>query len=70
VILDKKGEYLRRLHSAVEWDSNNDWKGDDSQKSFLFTLENPHNIQARTFALKAEKKKSAICCSFGTITIN
>jgi hypothetical protein len=33
---------------------------DDSQKSFLFTLKNPHNIPARRFALKAEEKHKAI----------
>jgi hypothetical protein len=38
---------------------------DDSQKSFLFTLKNPHNIPARRFALKAEKKQYAINCNSG-----
>jgi hypothetical protein len=41
------------------------WKADDSQKSFVFTLKNPHNIPARRFALKAEEKKRAICCDSG-----
>jgi hypothetical protein len=45
----------------VEWDSSNRWKADDSQKSFLFTLKNPHNIPARRFTLKAERKHLAIC---------
>jgi hypothetical protein len=39
----------------VEWDSRTPkykWD-DDSEKSFLFTLKNPHNIPARRFALKA-----------------
>jgi hypothetical protein len=34
----------------------------DSQKSFLFTLKNPHNLPAMRFALKAEKKHQAIQC--------
>jgi hypothetical protein len=40
-------------------------KGDDSLKSFLFTLKNPHNIPARRFALKAERKQKAILCGSG-----
>jgi hypothetical protein len=32
-------------------------------KSFLFTLNNPHNVAARRFALKEEEKKAAIYCS-------
>jgi hypothetical protein len=37
-------------------------KTDESLKSFLFTLKNPHNVPARRFALKAEKEDEAICC--------
>jgi uncharacterized coiled-coil protein SlyX len=49
--------------TPVEWDSTTgDWKSDDSLKSFLFTLKNPHNIPARKFALKAEEKHKAIWC--------
>jgi hypothetical protein len=50
--------------AAVEWESPPEWmyKGDDSLKSFLFTLKNPHNIPARKFALRAEKKHRAIHC--------
>jgi hypothetical protein len=45
-------------------DVDHTWKVDDSQKSFLFTLKNPHNIPAMRFALKAEKGHvyDAICC--------
>jgi hypothetical protein len=49
--------------TPVEWDSENHWKGDDSLKSFLFTLKNPHNIPARKFALEAEEKQDAIFCN-------
>jgi hypothetical protein len=38
-------------------------KVDQSLKSFLFTLKNPHNVPARKFALKAGKKNKAICCN-------
>jgi hypothetical protein len=37
-------------------------KADPSLKSFLFTLKNPHNVPARRFALKAERKDEAIHC--------
>jgi hypothetical protein len=43
-------------------DSSNYLKADNSLKSFLFTLKNPHNIPARRFPLKAEKKHLAINC--------
>jgi hypothetical protein len=55
----------------VEWESRvvdysvggrNCFKADDSLKSFVFTLKNPHNIPARRFTLKAEKKQHAIFC--------
>jgi hypothetical protein len=39
-------------------------KGDGSLRSFIFMLKNPHNIGARRFALKAEKKDQAIYCDF------
>jgi hypothetical protein len=44
---------------VIQWDDWK-WKADDSLKSFLFTLKNPHNIPARKFALKSEKKHHAI----------
>jgi hypothetical protein len=57
----------------VEWESrewngkygnqSNCWKADGSQKSFVFTLKNPHNIPARRFALTAWMKHQAIFCN-------
>jgi hypothetical protein len=41
---------------------NNCLKADDSLKSFLFTLKNPHNISARRFALKDEMTHQATNC--------
>jgi hypothetical protein len=39
-------------------------KCDDSLRSFLFTLRNPHGVPPRKFALKAKEKEYAIlCCS-------
>jgi hypothetical protein len=46
----------------VEWESGRKYKADDSLKSFLFTLKNPHNISARRFALKTGEKNHAIVC--------
>jgi hypothetical protein len=59
--------------TPVEWEprhwngkyvhgSDNRYKADPSLKSFLFTLKNPHNLPARKFALRAEKKDRAIFC--------
>jgi hypothetical protein len=75
VILDTKGNIFGGF-TPTNWESwpwngvskkysneDNCWKADDSQKSFLFTLKNPHNIPARRFALKAEKKSVAIYCN-------
>jgi hypothetical protein len=48
--------------TPLEWDSCGWWKADARLKTFIFTLKNPHNLPARKFALKAEKKDQAICC--------
>jgi hypothetical protein len=68
VILDTKGNIFGGF-TPVKWESYSRWKADDSQKSFLFTLKNPHNIPARRFALKDEKQHEAIVCisEFGSI---
>jgi hypothetical protein len=47
---------------ACEWDSSDQRKSDDSLKSFLFTLQNPHDVAARTFLLKSEQKQYTILC--------
>jgi hypothetical protein len=64
VILDTKGNIFGGF-TPVKWESGR-WhlKADDSQKSFLFTLKNPHNSPARRFALKTEKKNNAISCDY------
>jgi hypothetical protein len=43
-------------------DERNTYKGDDSLKSFIFTLKNPHNTPARKFAMNAERRQFAIVC--------
>jgi hypothetical protein len=65
VILDTKGNIFGGF-TPLEWESVPDpgaCKADESLKSFLFTLRNPHNIPARRFALKAEQTNWAIACS-------
>jgi hypothetical protein len=68
VILDTNGNVFGGFTPVEwewpEWNGNEDnlWKADDSLRSFLFTLKNPHNIPARRFALKGEEKGRAIDC--------
>jgi hypothetical protein len=61
LILDTRGNVFGGF-TPLEWESEWKLKCDDSLKSFLFTLKNPHNIPARKFALMAEKKHLTICC--------
>jgi hypothetical protein len=61
VILDTNGNVFGGF-TPVEWDSTSSWKADDSLRSFLFTLKNPHNIPAMRFTLNAQRKRLAIQC--------
>jgi hypothetical protein len=70
VILDTDGNVFGGF-TPVEWesrvpnspfDSSNCWKGDDSLRSFLFTLRNPHCVPPRKLTLKKENKEKAIFC--------
>jgi hypothetical protein len=71
VILDTNGNIFEGF-TPVEWESrkwngktgdeNNCFKADDSLRSFLFTLKNPHDIPERRFALMARSKHEAIRC--------
>jgi hypothetical protein len=71
VILDTKGNIFGGF-TPLKWESpvwngnsrddDNHWRSDDNQKSFVFTLKNPHNIPAKRFGLKAAKKHRAIQC--------
>jgi hypothetical protein len=51
--------------TPVKWESvrNGKYKGDDTLRSFLFMLRNPHGVPPRKFALRAEGKQRAICCN-------
>jgi hypothetical protein len=64
VILETDGNIFGGF-TPVEWESSavGTWKADPSLKSFLFTLQNPHNVPAHRFALKAEMEGQAICCA-------
>jgi hypothetical protein len=62
VILDTEGNIFGGF-TPVKWDSVSNYKADGSQKSFVFTLKNPHNIPAKRFALKAEQKYGVILCN-------
>jgi hypothetical protein len=72
VILDTNGNIFGGF-TPVKWEKHCREKADPSQKSFLFTLKNPHNIPARRFPLKADSR--AISChshygpSFGDIKV-
>jgi hypothetical protein len=63
LISDTKGNIFGGF-TPVKWESpaSGKWKGDDSLRSFLFTLRNPHGVPPRKFALKAERKEYAIWC--------
>jgi hypothetical protein len=72
VILDTDGNIFggftpvaweSRVHNGKGGNESNCWKGDDSGRSFLFTLKNRHNVGARRFALKEEMKHQAIVCN-------
>jgi hypothetical protein len=71
LILERDGNVFGGF-TPVEWESrvpksqydySNCHKGDDSLRSFLFTLRNLHGVSPRKFALKADKKDDAICCT-------
>jgi hypothetical protein len=68
-------KWKSREWNGKDGDEDNRFKGDDSLRSFLFTLKNPHGVPARKFVLRAEKRQRAISCStrwgpaFGNIEI-
>jgi hypothetical protein len=61
VIFDTKGNIFGGF-TPLKWESQGGLKADNDEKSFLFTLKNPHNIPARIFRLKTERKNEAIRC--------
>jgi hypothetical protein len=61
VIIDTNGNIFGGFTPST-WNSKSCSTCDDSLRSFLFTLKNPHNVAPRKFALKAEQKGNAIFC--------
>jgi hypothetical protein len=71
IIEDIKGNIFGGF-TPVQWESriwnmetgshNNCHKSDDSLRSFIFTLKNPHDISPRKFALAPGMKEYAIYC--------
>jgi hypothetical protein len=58
LILDTGGNLFGGF-TPLRWSSGRiEWGG--SLKSFIFTLKNPHNIPARKFAFRAERKLHAL----------
>jgi hypothetical protein len=56
-------------YTPCEWDSSGSWKSDNSMKRFIFTLKNPHNIPARKFSLKPQRKDYAVLMHANSILI-
>jgi hypothetical protein len=91
VILDTNGNIFGGF-SPVKWEypdwddefegERNGYRGDESMRSFLFTVKNRYNLPPRRFGLKAERKDRAILfdtdwgpqfgsgCGYGDITIS
>jgi hypothetical protein len=59
LILTTKG-FIFGGFTPVSWDSSSGYKPDNSQKSFVFTIKNPRNIEPRKFALS--NRSNAIYC--------
>jgi hypothetical protein len=53
-------EWERRMWNGKYDNQNTPYKPDSSLQSFVCTLKNPHNLPARRFALKDDKKYQAI----------
>jgi hypothetical protein len=55
-------EWKTRKWKGKYNNKNNIIESDDSLRSFLFRLRKPHGVPPWKFALRAEKKQSAIAC--------
>jgi hypothetical protein len=64
LILSKNGCIFGGF-TALTWSSRNAWVPDPSQKSFIFTLMNPHNMAARIFKQKQADKAILDNSSYG-----
>jgi hypothetical protein len=50
------------MWNGKDWKESNLSQPDQSPKSLIFMLNNPHNVPARRFALKDERKNRTIDC--------
>jgi hypothetical protein len=62
VLIQTPEDYRFGGFTVCVWDSKGKWKRDDRLESFLFTLNNPHGLEPRKFALKMERAHEAIFC--------
>jgi ribosomal protein L31 len=61
LILDTNGSIFGGF-TPIAWDSTSFWKTDESVRSFIFTLKNPHNSPAMKFSLQVGQQRPAVCC--------
>jgi hypothetical protein len=61
VLVESTGGWIFGGYAHCKWpESHHGWSGDPSQKSFLFTLKNPHNIPPRRFAVESTRKENVL----------
>jgi hypothetical protein len=64
VVVESTGGWIFGGYAHCKWPESDDtWSGDPSQKSFLFTLKNPHNSPPRRFAMESTRKDHVLACS-------
>jgi hypothetical protein len=57
ILVETTGGWIFGGYAHCKWPANHvEWAGDPSQKSFLFTLKNPHNIPARRFGMASTRQ--------------
>jgi hypothetical protein len=56
IVVESTGGWIFGGYAHCKWPENG-WSGDPSQKSFLFTLKNPHNIPPRRFEMESTMQK-------------
>jgi hypothetical protein len=59
VVLNTDGNVFSGF-TPLKWEFDVKWKRDDSLRSSLFTLTNPHGVPSKKVALKEEQKHCAI----------
>jgi hypothetical protein len=61
ILVESTGGWIFGGYAHCKWPENG-WSGDPSQKSFLFTLKNPHNVPPRRFVMKSTKQANVLYC--------